>query len=443
MKAKLLAMLLLIGLTSVEAAGQSVPARKDIPSIAKSANGSIVSIVMSDDKGKPIAQGSGFLVSMDGLVLTNYHVIAEGSSAVVKLPDGAFYAVDGVIASDKARDIAVIKAHGTNFRTLTLGNSDRLQVGQEVVAIGNPISLESTVSNGIISGIRVIKEGKYLQITAPISHGSSGGPLFNMFGEVVGITAAIIESGENLNFAIPINAAKPLLLSESLKLQALPNEPEKVEAETSHTMPDLKTTAEFMDRIVEPEDRKILLGVLQGAELHSRTSRSLTIVSNRYILLVVPTATTLANGYPEFTYSTVSEYGKREQQDYPRYMSFALGDIDPSSITSKEGGYDLYVLSEFWEKHPKCEANPQCADEYLSFLGSAPKLTVVEFHTTDLKPLIELGGCTPKTGCAPSGTAKSVLIFFKGKERAERFVTALIRAVKLEGGKPDLFPPTH
>jgi S1-C subfamily serine protease len=89
---------------------------------------------MSDKDGKPLAQGSGFLVSKDGLVVTNYHVIAEGSSAVVKLPDGAFYVVDGVVASDKARDVAVIKARGQNFRTLTLGNSERVQVGEEVVA---------------------------------------------------------------------------------------------------------------------------------------------------------------------------------------------------------------------------------------------------------------------------------------------------------------------
>ena len=79
---------------------QSVPPRKDIPTIAKAANGAIVSIVMSKD-GQPLAQGSGFLVSKDGLVVTNYHVIAKGSSVVVKLPDGAVYAVDGVVASDK------------------------------------------------------------------------------------------------------------------------------------------------------------------------------------------------------------------------------------------------------------------------------------------------------------------------------------------------------
>ena len=198
---------------------QSAPPRKDIPAIAKAANGAIVSIVMSDKDGKPIAQGSGFLVSKDGVIVTNYHVIAEGSSAVVRLPDGAMYIVDGVLASDKARDIAVIKAHGQNFRTLPLGNSDRVQVGEDVVAIGNPLSLESTVSNGIVSGIRAVEEegGKYLQITAPISPGSSGGPLFNMAGEVIGITSMYLKGGENLNFAIPINDVKPITQSVSFK----------------------------------------------------------------------------------------------------------------------------------------------------------------------------------------------------------------------------------
>ena len=229
-------LLLLIFLTAGTAvAAQSAPPRKDIPAIAKAANGAIVSIVMFDKDSHAIAQGSGFLISNDGVILTNYHVIAEGSSAVVKLPDGTLYVVDGVLASDKVRDVAVIKAHGSNFRTLTLGNSDQLQVGEEVVAIGNPLSLESTVSNGIVSGIRTVEEegGKFLQVTTPISPGSSGGPLFNMAGEVVGITTLYLEGGENLNFAIPINDAKRLLLAKSSKIQALPNETEPVKAQTS------------------------------------------------------------------------------------------------------------------------------------------------------------------------------------------------------------------
>ena len=100
--------------------------------------------------------------------------------------------------------------------------------GEEVVAIGTPRSLESTVSNGIVSAIRKGEDetDAFLQITAPISPGSSGGPLFNMAGEVVGITTLYLKGGENLNFAIPINDAKHLLQAKSSKVQPFPNEPE-------------------------------------------------------------------------------------------------------------------------------------------------------------------------------------------------------------------------
>jgi Trypsin-like peptidase domain len=213
---------------------QATPHRKSAATIAKDANGAVVSIVMSDKEGHPIAQGSGFLVSKNGQVVTNYHVIKNGSSAVIKLPDGAFFAVDGVLASNKDRDVAIIQAHGNDFRKLILGDSDSLQVGQEVVAIGSPLSLESTVSNGIVSAIRTVEEGrgKLLQITAPISPGSSGGPLFNMAGKVVGITTSHIKGGENLNFAIPIDDVKPMLPAKFPRARALPDDAEPVLAQS-------------------------------------------------------------------------------------------------------------------------------------------------------------------------------------------------------------------
>ncbi len=208
-------------------APQSALPRKDIPAIAKAANGAIVTIITAVND-KPIAQGTGFLVSADGVIVTNYHVIETGNVAIVKFPDDTTFPVDGVLAADKVRDLAIIKIHGKTFRTLAFGDSDDIQVGEEVVAIGNPLSLESTVSNGIISGVRTSKEqgGKFLQTTAPISPGSSGGPLFNMRGEVVGINTLYLKVGENLNFAIPVNDAKLLLSHQSAKLQNLPNEHE-------------------------------------------------------------------------------------------------------------------------------------------------------------------------------------------------------------------------
>ena len=226
---------LLIGLAASIAEAQSALPKKDIPAIAKAANGAIVTIVMANGD-KPIATGTGFLVSPDGVIVTNYHVIAEGNVAVVKFSDGTVLPVDGVLAADKVRDLAIIRIHGRKFRTLTLGNSDQVQVGEEVVAIGNPLGLELTVSNGILSGIRTVEEegGKFLQVTAPISHGSSGGPLFNMAGEVIGITALFLKGGENLNFAIPVNDAKPLIQHRSAALQNLPNEVEKETPKETH-----------------------------------------------------------------------------------------------------------------------------------------------------------------------------------------------------------------
>jgi hypothetical protein len=248
-------LLLVATLSAQNAPSMNKGLHLDIPAISRKANGAIVSIVMSDKDGHPIAQGSGFLVSKDGRVVTNYHVIKNGTSALAKLPNGSFFVVDGVLASDKDRDVAIIKARGNDFRTLTLGDSSRLQVGEEVVAIGNPLSLESTVSNGIVSGIRSDEGLRLLQITTPISHGSSGGPLFNMFGQVVGITSAALVGGENLNFAIPINDVKSLLVTSTSKgFLAFPNEPEETiaahekSAQPDDVGPSLAETEQWMNK---------------------------------------------------------------------------------------------------------------------------------------------------------------------------------------------------
>lgn len=226
----------------IQTTQQLAPSRKDIPTIAKAAKGAIVTIVMASND-EPIARGTGFLVRADGAIVTNYHVIAKGNFGVVKFADGTILRVDGVLATDKFRDLAIIKIHGKTFPTLTLGNSDQIQVGEDIVAIGNPLGLELTVSNGILSGIRSDEkeDRKLLQITAPISHGSSGGPLFNMSGEVVGISAMFLEGGESLNFAIPVNDAKNLIQNQTVQLQQLPDERDAGKPEPDLPKPDAST----------------------------------------------------------------------------------------------------------------------------------------------------------------------------------------------------------
>ena len=104
--------------------------------------------------------GSGFLVSADGEIVTNYHVIKDAHSAIVKLSNGAFFRVNGVLASDADKDLAIIKVDGKNLPFLTLGEIDKLHVGDHVVAIGSPLGFEGTVSDGIVSALRDVASKK-------------------------------------------------------------------------------------------------------------------------------------------------------------------------------------------------------------------------------------------------------------------------------------------
>jgi serine protease Do len=193
------------------------PSEKSIPQIVEEQGKAVLVISNLGFGDLQQGVGSGFVVRSDGVVLTNYHVIEHAQAVTVKLPDGREFRAQGVLGSDPELDIAVLKIEATGLPTIPLGDSDQVKVGQRVIAIGNPLGMfEYTVSDGIISAIRLdddpkAKMKKLLQITAPISQGSSSGPLLDLTGKVIGITAAISMEGQNLNFAIPINVAKPLI----------------------------------------------------------------------------------------------------------------------------------------------------------------------------------------------------------------------------------------
>ena len=164
------------------------------------------------EAGDRSRQGSGFLVDSEGLVLTNHHVIRGATNARVRLSSGDVYDRVAVMATDERRDLAILKISGFALPTLPLGNSDEVRIGTDVVAIGSPMGLENTVSTGIISGRRTEPEGfRLLQITAPASTGSSGGPVLDRTGRVIGIAASQFRNGQNLNFAVPINYARGML----------------------------------------------------------------------------------------------------------------------------------------------------------------------------------------------------------------------------------------
>jgi serine protease Do len=159
--------------------------------------------------------GSGFIMSKEGYILTNNHVVEDAEQIKVKLAGGKEF--DGkIVGRDPKTDLALVKIAGdSDLQPLKLGNSDDLKVGSWVVAVGSPFGLEQTVTAGIVSAKgRVIGSGPYdnfIQTDASINPGNSGGPLFNMEGKVVGINTAIVSQGQGIGFAIPISMAKNIL----------------------------------------------------------------------------------------------------------------------------------------------------------------------------------------------------------------------------------------
>lgn len=157
-------------------------------------------------------QGSGFLVDASGRIVTNYHVIRDARSARVKLSNGDVYEEVEVLAEDERRDLAVLQVAGFQLPSLPMGNSDSVRIGSPVVLIGSPLGLANTVSTGIVSGRRQEDEGyQLLQVTAPASPGSSGGPVLSIDGSVVGVASWQFQAGQNLNFAVPINYVRGML----------------------------------------------------------------------------------------------------------------------------------------------------------------------------------------------------------------------------------------
>ena len=159
--------------------------------------------------------GSGVIISRDGYILTNNHVVEGAKEVSVTLADkGEFKAQ--IVGRDPKTDLAIVKIDaGENLPAASIGDSDQIKVGDWVLAIGNPFGLGHTVTSGIVSAKgRVIGAGPYddfIQTDASINPGNSGGPLFNMKGEVIGINTAIIPDGQGIGFAIPVNTAKPLI----------------------------------------------------------------------------------------------------------------------------------------------------------------------------------------------------------------------------------------
>ena len=200
--------------TFIEAAENSIDAVVSIQALSKATGGSIITrIVESSD-------GSGVIMSQDGYIITNNHVIKDAESIAVLLNDQREYSAS-LIGSDESTDLALLKIESSDLPYLTFGNSDSVSVGEWVMAIGNPFKLQSTVTAGIVSAkgrnINLLQKTgieSFIQTDAAVNRGNSGGALINTNGELIGINTAILSEGgnyEGFSFAIPINLARKVI----------------------------------------------------------------------------------------------------------------------------------------------------------------------------------------------------------------------------------------
>ncbi|HTU91585.1 MAG TPA: transglutaminase family protein [Gemmataceae bacterium] len=182
-----------------------------VEELAKKVRPSIVVISVGGRDGRQEGLGTGFVVSADGLIATNRHVLGEGRPLRVETADGKSHDVKAIHAADRKLDLAILRIDAKGLTPLQLGDSTKLKEGQAVVAVGNPHGLRDSVVSGVVSGLRTIDDRPMIQVAIPIEPGNSGSPLLDMEGRVHGILTIKSLVTPNLGFAVAINALKPLL----------------------------------------------------------------------------------------------------------------------------------------------------------------------------------------------------------------------------------------
>jgi tetratricopeptide (TPR) repeat protein len=210
------------------ALSSSAFAQDYLPELVKRIKPSAVAIETFDAKGATLSRGSGFFISIDK-VITNRHVIEKSNRVEIHLMNGAKYTAKGVLAIDGEGDLAILQVEVPQSLAVPLPFVRTApQEGESIVVIGNPFGLEGSVSNGIVSAVREIPGyGKIIQITAPISPGSSGSPVVNMFGQVVGVATLQAAEGQSLNFAVPSERISQLKIGELQTFASLSAETQK------------------------------------------------------------------------------------------------------------------------------------------------------------------------------------------------------------------------
>ncbi len=192
------------------ASSDASPADEGATRVAEQVKPSLVKITQMGREGAD-GLGSGFVISEDGLIATNLHVVGQGRRLQVETSDGKTFEVKAVHASDYHLDLAILKVEAKGLKALTLADSDKARQGQPIVAMGNPQGLAFSVVQGVISATREIEGNSMIQVAMPIEQGNSGGPLLDRQGRVLGLLTLKSMRTENLGFAMPVNALKKLI----------------------------------------------------------------------------------------------------------------------------------------------------------------------------------------------------------------------------------------
>jgi Trypsin-like peptidase domain len=199
-----LALSALTAFHSAVLAQEAAPAR-----IARENLPAVVTLIAIDEHDQTLALGSGFFITRDGVLVTNAHVVGGAAKIIVRWRGRTGTAVR-ILNFARKYDLVTVQTSFDETPAVRLADSDAVIIGQDVIVLGSPQGLEGTVSTGIVGGLRTLGSAKLLQITAPISPGSSGGPVFDAAGRVIGIATATSARGQNLNFALPANLLREL-----------------------------------------------------------------------------------------------------------------------------------------------------------------------------------------------------------------------------------------
>ncbi len=250
--------------------------------IAQRVSPSVVVIQGKTNSGSIV--GSGFILSKDGKIVTNLHVIKDLKSATVQLSGGEVFDSITVLGTDERRDLAIVRIAGFDLPPLALGNSNAVSVGEPVVIVGSPRGLEGTVTAGILSSVRDSGDGfKVLQTDAAVNPGNSGGPLVNGKGQAIGVVSFKFRSSEGLNFALPVNYVSGLLneLHEPMSL-------------------DQMRTTLSVDLPVEPQDKGVSL-----KETLDWLKEKIPLAANHYVLTFPPGFDLFGDGSKDVRHTTV------------------------------------------------------------------------------------------------------------------------------------------